>query len=169
MNYTVFLSHSSKNRNLVVDIRDELKKAGVGVYLAEEHLQPGKNLPQKILNKIKSADCMVVLLTDTGVRSQFVNQEIGAAKALNKPIIPMVETKVKRKVGGLLAGLELIIFDKAKPEQAISEVSSYISRLKLSLRARLEMKEQEDILKMVAVIALAVFSVIVLYFAFRKK
>ena len=167
MSYTVFLSHSSRNRKLVIDIRNELKEAGIGVYLAEEYPQPGKNLPQKILNNIKSADCMVVLLTDTGVRSQFVNQEIGAARALNKPIIPMVEKKVKRKVGGLLAGLELIIFDKAKPEQAINEVSSYVSRLKLSLESK--MKEREDILKILAVVAIVVFSAIVLYFAFRKK
>jgi hypothetical protein len=169
MSYTVFLSHSSRNRNLVINVRDELKKAGIGVYLAEEHPQPGKNLPQKILNNIKSANCMVVLLTDTGLRSQFVNQEIGAAKALNKPIIPMVEKKVMRKVGGLLAGLELIVFDKAKPEQAISEVSLYVSRLRLSLRAQLEKVEREEILKMVAVIAFLVFAVILLYFAFRKK
>ena len=169
MSYTIFLSHSSRNRNLVIDIHNKLKKAGIDVYLAEEHPQPGKNLPQKILNNIKSADCVVVLLTDTGIRSQFVNQEIGVARALNKPIIPMVEKKVTRKVGGLLAGLELIMFDKSKPEQAISEVSSYVSRLRLSLHAQLEKKEQEEILKMVAIIAFAIFSVILLYFAFRKK
>jgi len=81
----------------------------------------------------------------------------------------MVEKKVTRKVRGLLAGLELIMFDKAKPEQAISEVSSYVSRLRLSLHAQLEKKEQEEILKMVAIIAFAIFSVILLYFAFRKK
>ena len=167
MHYTVFLSHSSRNRNLVISIRNQLKKAGIGVYLAEEHPQPGKNLPQKIINNIKSSDCVVVLLTDTGVRSQFVNQEIGAARALNKPVIPMVEKKVIRKIGGLLSGLELIIFDKAKPAQAISEISSYISRLKLSIE--LEMKEREDILKVLAVIAFVVFFAIVLYFALRKK
>lgn len=167
MHYTVFLSHSSRNRNLVISIRNQLKKAGIGVYLAEEHPQPGKNLPQKIINNIKSSDCVVVLLTDTGVRSQFVNQEIGAARALSKPVIPMVEKKVIRKIGGLLAGLELITFDKTKPEQAISEISSYISRLKLSLE--LEMKEREDILKILAVIAFVVFFAIVLYFALRKK
>lgn len=106
------------------------------------------------MNNIKSTDCMVVVLTDTGVRSQFVNQEVGAARSINKPVIPTLEKKVKGKIGGL-AGLELIIFDKAKPKQAIREVSSYVSRLKLSLE--LEMKEREDTLKTIAVITFIVF------------
>jgi len=167
MDYKVFISHSTKDRNLVFSIRNQLKRAGVNVYLAEEHPQPGMNLPQKIINNIKSADCMVVVLTDTAARSQFVNQEVGAARAVNKPIIPMVEKKEKGKVGGLLAGLELIIFDKANPKEAIREVASYVSRLKLSLE--LEVKEREDVLKVIAVIAFVVFLAIALYFATRKK
>lgn len=167
MGYKVFVSHSVKDRNLVLNIRNQLKRAGVNVYLAEEHPQPGMNLPQKIINNIKSADCIVVVLTDAGVRSQFVNQEVGAARSINKPIIPMVEKKVKGKIGGLLAGLELIIFDKAKPKQAIREVSSYVSRLKLSLE--LEMKEREDALITIAVITFIVFFAILLYFTLRKK
>jgi hypothetical protein len=78
-----------------------------------------------IMKDIKSADCMVVVLTDTGVRSQFVNQEAGDARSINKPIIPMVEKKAKGKIGGLLTGLELIVFDKVKHRQAIREASSY--------------------------------------------
>ena len=64
---------------------------------------------------------MVVVLTDTGVRSQFVNQEAGDARSINKPIIPVVEKKAKGKIGRLLTGLELIVFDKVKPKQAIGK------------------------------------------------
>jgi hypothetical protein len=70
-----------------------------------------------IVNNIKSARCMVVVSTDTGVRSQFVNREVCAARSINKPIIPMVEKKAKGKIGGLHTGLELMIFDKVKPKQ----------------------------------------------------
>jgi len=131
----------------VLSIRDNLKRAGITVYLAEEDPRPGMNLPQKIINNVKSADCMLVLLTDTGIRSRFVNQEIGAAKAINMRIIPMVEEKIKGKVTGLLTGLELIIFDKAEPGEAIREVSSYISGLKMKVESEEAREREYDIFK----------------------
>lgn len=167
MKYTVFLSHSSKDMNLVTSVRKKLEKAGINVYLAEKDPQPGKRLPEKIISNIHAANCMVVLLTDMGIRSQFVNQEIGAARAYNKPVIPMVEKKVKNKVKGLLEGRELIIFDKHKLDQAISRVSSYISDIKLSIE--LKMEEREEFLKFLAVVAFIVLIALLLYFASRRK
>jgi hypothetical protein len=167
MKYTVFLSHSSKDMNLVNSIRKELERAGINVYLAEEDLQLGKSLPKKIIRNIISANCMVVLLTDTGIRSQFVNQEIGVASANNKLIIPMVEKKVKNKVKGLLKGRELIIFDKHKLDNAISRVRSYISDIKLTIELKIE--EREELLKFLAAVAFIVLIALILYFASRRK
>lgn len=167
MGYKVFLSHSTKDRNLILSIRNHLSEAGISVYLAEEDLQPGTNLPQKIINNIKSSNCMVVVLTDAGIRSQFVNQEVGVAKAGNKPIIPMVEEKVKKKVRGLLEGVELIIFNKTNPKQTIKKVCSYVSSLKLKLE--LEIEEREDALKLIVMVIFIVFFAIMMYSAFRKR
>jgi hypothetical protein len=167
MKYTVFLSYSSKDMNLVNSIRNELERAGINVYLAEEDLQLGKSLPEKIIRNIISANCMVVLLTDTGIRSQFVNQEIGVASANNKLIIPMVEKKVKNKVKGLLEGRELIIFDKHKRDNAIGRVRSYISDIKLTIE--LKMEEREELLIFLAAVAFIVLFAIILYFASRRK
>lgn len=167
MGYKVFLSHSTKDMNLVLNIRNHLNKAGITVYLAEEDLQPGMNLPQKIINNIKSSHCMLVVLTDTGIRSQFVNQEIGIAKGINQRIIPMIEKKAKEEMRGLLEGHELIIFEKTKPDQAIKRVSSYITGLKL--RLELELKKREEVLKILTAIIIIAFFMIVLYYAFRKK
>lgn len=167
MGYKVFLSHSTKDMNLVLNIRNHLNRAGISVYLAEEDLQPGMNLPQKIVNNIKSSHSMLVVLTDTGIRSQFVNQEIGIAKGINQRIIPMIEKRVKEEMRGLLEGHELIIFDKTKPDQAIKRVSSYITGLKSKLE--LEMKKREEALNMLIAIIILAFLAIVLFYAFRKK
>lgn len=167
MRYTVFLSHSSKDQNLVTNVRNKLEKAGVKVYVAEEDFQPGKNLSEKILTNIKSANCMVVLLTNIGMRSQFVNQEIGVAEASNIPIIPMVDARIRGNVKGILAEREQIVFDKSKPEQAIQRVSSYIS--KLNLKIQKEGEEQEDALKSLVAIGFIVLFAILMYFALRKK
>lgn len=167
MKYRVFLSHSSKDVNLVTSIQNELEKAGIEVYLAEKDPQLGKRLPEKIISNIVLANCMVVLLTDMGIRSQFVNQEIGVARANNKLIIPMVEKKVKNEMKGLLEGRELIVFDKRKLDKAIGRVRSYISDIKLSIELKIE--EREEILKFLAVVAFIVLIAILLYFASRRK
>lgn len=165
MQYTVFLSHSSRNQNLVISVRNKLENAGINVYVAKEDFQPGKNLSNKILTNIKSANCMVVMLTDAGIRSQFVNQEIGVAEASGIPIIPMVDVRVRSKVKGLLAEREQIVFDRRKPEQAIQRVSSYI----LGLKLRFQKKMEEDFWNHLVVIAFVVLFAILMYFALRKK
>ena len=167
MGYQVFISHSTKDRKLVSSIKNALEDADISVYLAEEHLQPSENLPNKILQNIKSSDCVVVVLTDMGKRSQFVNQEIGAARMVNKAVIPMIEKKIERKIGGLLAGLEYISFDKSNPRRAINKVVFYLSRLKAKLD--MEVREKEDVIAAITVVAFVVIVAIILYFAFRKK
>jgi len=165
MQYTVFLSHSSRDQNLVTNVRNKLENAGINVYVAEEDFQLGKSLSEKILTNIKSANCMVVILTDTGIRSQFVNQEIGIAEVSGIPIIPMVDARVRSKVKGLLAEREQIVFDRRKPEQAIQRVSSYISSLKLKIQGKME----EDFWNSLVVIAFVVLFAILMYFALRKR
>jgi len=152
---------------LVTTVRNKLENAGINVYVAEEDFHPGKNLSEKILTNIKSANCMVVLLTDTGMRSQYVNQEIGVAEVSGIPIIPMVDARVRNKVKGLLAEREQIIFDKRKPEEAIKKVSSYISSLKLKIQKKME--EQDDFRNSLLIIAFIVLFAILMYFALRKK
>lgn len=152
---------------LVSKVRDDLVNAGISVYLAEEHPEPGRILSEKITENIKSSDCMIVLLTDMGIRSHYVNQEIGAARMIEKLVIPMVEKAIEPKIGGLLAGLEYILFDKTDPRKAIEKVVSYVSRLKLSLET--ETQKREEIYAVIVASAIIVLFAIFLYFTFRRK
>ena len=151
---------------LVSKVHGDLVSAGIGVYLAEEHPEPGRMLSEKITENIKSSDCMIVLLTDIGIRSQYVNQEIGAARMIDKPIVPMVEKTIESKIGGLLAGMEYILFDKTDPSEALEKVVSYVSHLKLKLEIETQKRE---VINAIAICALIAMFAIILYFAFRKK
>jgi len=46
--YDVFLSHSSKDKDVVREIATRLKADGVKVWLDEWEIQPGDNIPHKI-------------------------------------------------------------------------------------------------------------------------
>lgn len=60
-------------------------------YIYEFYPKYGKYVPETIKNNIQNCSTVVVLLTEDGVQSQWVNQEIGMGFALGKPVIPVVE------------------------------------------------------------------------------
>ena len=66
-----------------------------------------------------------------GIRSNWVQQEIGYAMKSKIPIIPIVEKGVKPKELGSLQGKEYIEYDPSKPQQALVKASTYVKSLKL--------------------------------------
>lgn len=128
--FKVFISHSSEDLGVVSKISDSLKKEGVKAYVAESYPEPGKMLPEKIMENLRASDCVVVVLTEAGVKSPWVQQEIGIAKTLNLPIVPLVGKGVAVK--GLLEGVEYIPLDLQNLEVAIDVLLRAIGRVRNS-------------------------------------
>ena len=91
MAYRVFISHSAQDQGLVISLANLLSKFGVDVSVAEWYLTPGERLDEKVFEQIKKSNCIVALLTRNGMRSSWVQQEIGFSLQQGKPVIPMVE------------------------------------------------------------------------------
>lgn len=146
MAYKVFISHSTKDQGLVMYLAKLLEKFGVKVFVAEWYLTPGEGLDRKVFTQINEADAMVVLLTRNGIRSNWVQQEIGYAIKAGKPIIPLVEKGISEEALGALQGREYIEYDTFQPEQALIKAATYIKSLKL------RREEQEKTLLVVGII-----------------
>jgi len=132
--YQVFLSHRTEELSLLESLVRALKEVGIGVYIAERSPWPGTYLyDQKIIPAIANSDCMLVLLTSNSASSADVNQEIGIARGHNKPIVALVENGVEIK--GLLAGRELVFFDRYNPLPALQTAFEHF-------QSRAVMKEQ---------------------------
>jgi hypothetical protein len=131
MAYKVFISHSVRDQNLVILLENLLSKFEISVFVAEWYLSPGKPIDKKVFEQIEIADCVVVLLTQNGIRSNWVQQEIGYSLKLNKPIIPIVEKGINSKDLGALQGKEYIEFDLFRPWEALNKLSTYVMSLKL--------------------------------------
>lgn len=127
----VFLSHSTKDKLLVDELKNILSRNQILCYVAEEDVQPGSPLWAKLSANIKDSDCVLVVLTNDGSRSEMVNQEIATAHSLNKQIIPLVETGVKLK--GVLDGREYIELDTKNPYAAINNAGAYLQNFKVKL------------------------------------
>jgi len=131
MAYRVFISHSAQDQGLVISLANLLSKFGVEVFVAEWYLTPGERLDKKVFEQIKKSDCIVALLTRNGMRSSWVQQEIGYSLQRDKPVIPMVEKGIEPKDLAALQGREYIEYDRYQYQQALSKLSTYVKSLKL--------------------------------------
>jgi len=131
MAYRVFISHSAQDQGLVISLANLLSKFEVDVSVAEWYLTPGERLDEKVFEQIKKSDCIVALLTRNGMRSSWVQQEIGFSLQQGKPVIPMVEKGIEPKDLAALQGREYIEYDRYQYQQALSKLSTYVKSLKL--------------------------------------
>ena len=97
---------------------------------------PGQKLDRKAFTNLDNADCVVVLLTRNGIRSNWVQQEIGYALKIGKPLIPLVEKGVTQKDLAALQGKKYIEYDPYQPRQALVKISTYVKSLKLKKEKR---------------------------------
>ncbi|MGH9426947.1 MAG: toll/interleukin-1 receptor domain-containing protein [Terriglobia bacterium] len=132
MAYRVFLSHSSTDARWVKWIAANAQQVGIEVYLYEHDPQPGRLLADKVQAAIQSSDALVVLLTGNSQFSAYVQQEIGAAKALNKPVIPLVQPGINQATLAMLQGVEYIPFDFRNPQAALTTLLQHLQTARLA-------------------------------------
>lgn len=94
MGYSVFISHNSDDKELVEKIEQSLYRNNIRPYIFEYDPKPGESLTNKIEEAISNSDAFVVLVTNQGQFSKWVNAEIGYAKAQEVPIIPLVDKNI---------------------------------------------------------------------------
>src|SRR5947209_9837790 len=130
VSFEVFLSYSVGHSDLplVVNLQEQANAAGITLYLADRDAQPGTNLSAKIEIAISRAEVLVALLTENGVDSKWVNQEIGYALAKQKVVVPLVEEGVE--VPGMLVGREYVRFRRDRFSEAFERVTRYLESLK---------------------------------------
>jgi hypothetical protein len=93
-NIRIFLSHSTKDMTLVLQLEKQLDNYGIKVDIAEERKSPGAELKQKFESLIRECNIFVALLTEEGANSQWVQHETDYAKQISKPVILLKEQNV---------------------------------------------------------------------------
>ncbi|TET19315.1 toll/interleukin-1 receptor domain-containing protein [Candidatus Bathyarchaeota archaeon] len=127
MPFTVFVSHSTKDMDIVNELAKWLELNGVVAHVAQLQTEAGKPLAETISEGLESSNCVLAILTKDGARSKWVNQEIGYAKRAGKMVVPIVEEGVRVK--GFLESLEYIPFDRRNPYDAVTRAVEYLRTL----------------------------------------
>jgi nucleoside 2-deoxyribosyltransferase len=127
----VFVSHSNVDMVFARKLRNLLtQRANAQVFTTEE-LSAGGNWASKLRHELAAADVVVALLTPGSVDSSWVLHEIGAAWALQKPIIPVITRRdVLNKMPLSLQGSEAIeLTDVENAKNADRFVGAFEDRL----------------------------------------
>ncbi len=85
----VFISYSTQDAPLVERLKDDLKRAGVDVWIDHEQLQPGtRDGRLALLHGIKQTTTMIYAASPSAAESEYVDHEWAYAEDEGKTIIP---------------------------------------------------------------------------------
>src|ERR1043165_3951303 len=86
----IFISHSTKNHETAKNIHDQLQAKGVSAFLAPISLAPGAKWSREILALLRSCKKVIFIASKDACDSKYVNQEIGGAILMEKPLVPIL-------------------------------------------------------------------------------
>jgi nucleoside 2-deoxyribosyltransferase len=111
----VFISHALTDQDILKRIKETLEPHGLQLNIAEHYVDIERSITQKIENMIIQSDIALILLTQNGFNSHFVQQEIGYIKSLNKPFIQVVQSGFENKIKGFNYGHDYFELDPNHP------------------------------------------------------
>jgi hypothetical protein len=144
LSYNIFISYSGEDNGLAQLLHDSLGRiVQFRPYKAENYLSFQEEFKKRIQDEIINCNFVIVLLTENGKSSQFVNQELGFALAVsvynrvvkakldpnrNMPIIiPVSQKRVELKGFITKDSNDLLFLDKyASPELFVAEIIACI-------------------------------------------
>lgn len=136
MRLKVFLSHSSRDEQMVKNFQSQLRTLGCEVYVAASDPQPGRDLDEKILQAIKTCDMFIALITPNSISSPYVQQEIGAARSAGKLMVPIIYGDVPKDKLAMLERKEYIRYDPEHPEKLIENLAAFVNQIRDELVAK---------------------------------
>lgn len=88
--YDIFLSYQIKDREWVGCLVDALSEQGLHVWYDEMEIKPGDSMLDRVEEGLHDSTYVVFVITSETARSNWAAAELGAALALQKPLIPIV-------------------------------------------------------------------------------
>ena len=147
MSYSLFLSHNASDAEVVREIKRRCEAAGVVIYCYEDDPRAGTSIVAKLTEEIRRADGLIAVLTKHGATRPAIQQEIGVAVGLGKPVYALVEDGVEAATLTLLQGIEYIHLDLAR-------IGDALVALQQSITYRRDRQRTEALLAIVAVLAI---------------
>lgn len=88
MAHDVFISYKSEEMDIALSIRKMLEANGISSWMASESIPPSKSYPGEIINAIKNASIVVIILSERAQDSFYIETETDYAIKFKKTVIP---------------------------------------------------------------------------------
>jgi hypothetical protein len=122
---SVFISHSHADAPLARELSKALANGGIRPWLPDEEIRPGERWKERLLEELRSARVVIVLLTPASVQSPWTFFEVGAAVADHKIIIPVLSRDMKPEdVPAILRQFQWV--RASSPDEAGEEIARAI-------------------------------------------
>lgn len=124
----IFISYSTKNLDKIKPVLNQLSAIkDIKIFFADETISLGDLVSQTIINNIRNSDVFILFYSESAVKSNYVQQEIGVARSNNKIIIPILLDS--NKPTGMLEGINYLNFyDPSKQQTEISRLYNFIAQ-----------------------------------------
>lgn len=103
MKHQLFISYSDYDSDkvtlIVKELEDHILFSPLVIAANREALKP---LAEKVITGIKTSTVFIPILTSKSISTQWINQEIGYANAINKNITPLVENTILKDLKGFI-------------------------------------------------------------------
>lgn len=125
---TAFLSHSGRDVDRAINLKNELAKFDIDVFVASRGITGGKIWRKELVEAIKRCSFFIVLLSENYHKGRYTDQEFGIAEALDKMIIPVSINDTRPY--GLIEQHQYIRCDSESMDMCMKKLSDAIIRPK---------------------------------------
>ena len=124
----VFISHSSKDKEIADRLCEYLERNGLKCWIAPRNIEPGCEWPVAISEAIQNVKIMVVIYSHNAASSTQVPKELTLADKRKKRIIPykIDDADLEGSFDYFLSSAHWIMEDKANPDASFAELRKVI-------------------------------------------
>lgn len=121
----IFISHSSKDKDMVIDFVDFLQKGmgfGRGDIFCTSYpnaLPTGEEFIAKIKTELVGCEAAFLMITDNYLSSQFCMAELGAVWGLGKRIFPLLTVDIEKMNRTPLLGMQMRLLNRKDHMEAV--------------------------------------------------
>jgi TIR domain len=113
--YRVFLSHATADKFVARCMLEKIEAVGATAFIDDRDIEGGADIPEAIVQEMKAAQELVVLLTPKSVSREWVLIELGMARMQGIRIVPPLYQSDPAQMPEMLRlrkGYDLNDFDK---------------------------------------------------------
>lgn len=125
----VFVSYAHDDANVAQELLARLGDMVTAAWMDQSEIASGEAIAQKVKEFLRRASAIVVLVSERSLKSQWVQFEVGAAFAMDMPIILILigQTDLEKSLPDWLQGIAYIDARKRPMQEVAGEVALALS------------------------------------------